>query len=145
MKNKKEKVMQNGRVINPLTGCREGSKMDIMGTVMLNTSDPVKLLKALEMAVAKHWDKKGREPKPNEIHRKAMGWVDYLHQQKPKEFKSVPEAIVLSQALRAATKPAKVTKVATKKPAVKKSVKKTAKQAPAVETNTQSPAAGDSL
>ncbi len=117
-----------GREMNPKTGCRLGSKGDIIGMAMLSSKDAVAILKAVKVAVVKTWTKKN--PSETDVQRKAMGWIDFLKVAHATEFKGVPEAIEMSKATRAANKPVKADKPAKAKKAEKSAkVKKAAKPA----------------
>ena len=101
--------MKAGREMNPLTGCRVGSKGDIIGSAMLkNAENPVCVLKAVKEAVVKTWTNK--KPTESEIQRKAMSWIDWLHELHAAEFKTVATAIECSKATRLANKPPKAEK-----------------------------------
>ncbi len=141
--------MKAGREMNPLTGCRVGSKGDIIGSAMLkNLENPVAVLASVKEAVVQTWTNK--KPTDSEIQRKAMSWIDWLHELHASEFKNVATAIECSKATRLANKPAKAEKgeaepkvkkapakkvaakkVVAKKPAKKAAVKKEEKVAPA--------------
>jgi len=90
--------MKAGREMNPKTGCRLGSKGDIIGLAVLSTTDPVGILKNVKQAVIQTWTKV--KPTEIEIQRKAMSWIDWLHGMHIPEFKNAPTAIECSRATR---------------------------------------------
>lgn len=133
------------RETNPTTGCKVGSKGNVVGLAMLSSKDPVKVYLAVTGAIEKFFKDAGHDSSVAHVRRHSIGWIDTLKMQQPKIYADVLDGVEYSRAYRASIKPVKVAKPKAEKkakPAAKKPAAKKVKTVkPAVAKTEAAPAA----
>lgn len=130
------------RETNPITGCKVGSKGNIVGLAMLSSKDPLKVYANVTKAIEKFFVDAGHDASVAHVRRHSIGWIDTLKMQQPKLYSEILDGVEYSKAYRASVRPVKAAKPKAEKKAkpAKKAKKSAAKKVKAAKAETAAPA-----
>lgn len=79
------------RSVNKNTGCKVGSKGDVVGGVLLrNKNDIVQAFSEVMQLVLTFYNEDGNTPSPAQVRRYSIVWINALRKQYPKIYKLAP-------------------------------------------------------
>ena len=102
--NKTKKHVSVMRAINPKTGCKAGSKGDIIGQVLLEIKTPAQIFESIQVRVAAFYAAAGIPATHAHVRRYAIVWIDTLRKQCPKIYARIQPGVCYSVAQRTSAK-----------------------------------------